>query len=159
MKDKSKIMNTVFDKNIGIEYPDDFYVMDSNELKKYFASEILRFGARSEEKHIILSVGKMKFSILNLLTDAKSVLCGAEHRLKTLNAYLRRSELNETILGKKAKGIQFEYEVEGGIKQLCEMAVVKVKGNFYVVYCMARLDDIEEATQIFKTFRNSLKAM
>ena len=151
-------MNAVFDKNIGIAYPDDFCVMDSNELKKYFASEMLRFGARSEEKHIILSVGKMKFSFLNLLTDAKSVLNGAEHKLKALNGYLRRSEFDETVLGKKAKGIRFEYEVEGGIKQLCEMAVVKLKNRFYVIYCLARLDK-EEATQIFKTFRNSLKVL
>ena len=38
--------SSVFDKNIHIECPEDFYEMDNNELKKYFASDMLRFGAR-----------------------------------------------------------------------------------------------------------------
>ena len=149
--------SSVFDKNIHIECPEDFYEMDNNELKKYFASDMLRFGARNAEKHMILSVGKMKSSFVNFLTDAQNVLNGAEHSLRTLKGYCCKNKFEEIIFGKKAKGLQFEYEATNGTKQLGEMAVVKLKSCFYVIYCLGQLADFDEATKLFKDFRSSLR--
>lgn len=56
-------MKTVlFDKTITIEYPDDFYEMNEEEIKKFFGGDLLRFGARNAEKHVILFLAKTKKS-------------------------------------------------------------------------------------------------
>ena len=34
--------NTVFNKNVYIEYPDDFYEMSAAEMVQYFAGDMLR---------------------------------------------------------------------------------------------------------------------
>ena len=57
--------NSVFDKNINVEFPDDFYEMNSEEIGKFFGGDMLRFGARNVEKHVILSLGKTNKSLKN----------------------------------------------------------------------------------------------
>ena len=151
--------NTVFNKNVYIEYPDSFYEMNADEMRSYFAGDMLRFGARDAEKHIVLSVGKTKDSIANLVTDAKSVLAGAESSLKKgLLGFTRTGEFEAEILGGTARGIRFEYNAaNSGARQFCEMAIVKSKRSFYAVYCMSPLDGKEENASLFASFRDSLK--
>ena len=152
--------NDIFDQNIRLEYPDDYCVMSREEIKKYFASDLPRFGVRNAEKHTILSVSKTKDSLLSLITDAKSVLAGAERSFKRLNGYTRLEEFDTEIFDKPAKGIRFAYTAIAGdknVRQVCEMTVVKTKRCFCVVYCLARLDDERESKETFQAFRRSLR--
>lgn len=151
--------NTVFNENVYIEYPDDFHEMSNEELQKYFAGNLLRFGAMNAEKHVILSVGKTQSKFVNVFTNTQSVLLGAENTLKkNLKDYTRIDEFDAEILNESAKGIHFKYvAVNKNVKQFCEMAVVKSKRCFYVLYCISRLSDVGESLTLFKEFRDSLK--
>ena len=153
--------NTTFNQNIYLEYPDDFNEMSEEELNKYFASEMLRFGVRNSEKHVALSVAKTKDSFLNLITDAQSVLCGAENSLKkNLKDFAVTETFDAEMLGKVARGMGFEYSAnDTGVKQFCEMTVVKGKRCFYVVYCACKLDDAQDNKVIFQAFRSSMKTL
>ena len=151
--------NSVFDKNINVEFPDDFYKMSEEENGKFFGGDMLRFGARNVEKHVILSLGKTNKSFMNLFASPKSVLVGAENNLKkNLKDYQRLEEFEVELLTKPGIGISFEYSaIDKDVKQFCEMTVTKYKNNFYVTYCLSRLEDRKENKEIFKEFRNSLK--
>ena len=148
----------MFQGNVSVEYPDDYYEMDAQEVRKFFAGDLARMGVRNVEKHTLLSVGKTKDTFLNWITDAKSVLAGAENSLKRLTEYRLIEEFDAQIMGKTAKGIRFSYKAKDqDVYQFCEMAVVKMKGGFYVVYCASRLSDREENAATFAAFRASLK--
>ena len=151
--------NAIFDGNISLEYPDDFYEMDEAEISKFFAGDMLRFGARNKEKQVILSLGKTNKSFMNLLASPKSVLAGAENNFKNnLKDYKLLEEFAVDMLDKAGCGIRFSYSaIDKDVKQFCEMVVVKAKGVFYISYCLARLDDQKENEEVFKAFRNSLK--
>lgn len=151
--------NTVFNENVYIEYPDDFHEMSNEELQKYFAGNLLRFGAKNDDKHVILSVAKTANKLVAVFTNTKSVLSGAESTLKkNLKDYTRIDEFDAEIFGEKAKGIHFKYSaIDKDVKQFCEMAVVKSKRCFYVLYCLSRLNDADENLNLFKEFRNSLR--
>lgn len=153
--------NSIFDRKIYLEYPDEFAEMSEAEIKKYFAGDMLRFGLRNAEKHVIMSVAKTKNSVLSLITDAKSVLSGAESSLKRgLKDYVVTERFEAEMLGKIAKGICFEYSAnDNGVKQFCEMTVVKGKRCFYIVYCGCRLDDVLENKALFGSFRSSMKTL
>ena len=153
--------STIFNGNVYMEYPDDFYEMSTDEIRKYFGGDMLRMGVRNVEKHVILSVGKTKDSFLTLLTDSKSILSGAENAFtKCLKGYEKIEEFEADILGKAGKGIRFAYtakDKDKDVRQFGEMAVVKSKRCFYVVYCLARFSDVEENKERFAAFRESLQ--
>lgn len=153
--------NSIFNQNIYLEYPDGFTEMNEAEIKKYFAGDLLRFGVKNAEKHVILSVAKTKNSFFSLITDAKSVLNGAESSLKKgLKDYAVTERFDAKMLGKPAKGICFEYSAnDSGVKQFCEMTVVKGKRCFYIVYCVCRLNDVSENKAVFTAFRSSMKIL
>lgn len=150
--------NTVFNNNIYIEYPDDFYEMSAAEISEYFAGDMLRCAFKNAEKHVILSLAKTNASLLNMITDAKSVLNGAENSLKkNLKNYVCTERFDAEVFGKKAKGICFEYTANTGEKQFCEMTVVKFERCFYTAYCMSRLDAKDQFKTLFASFRAALK--
>ena len=152
--------NAVFDKNVYIEYPDDFYEMNSIEISGYFAGDMRRCAFRNDEKHVILSLGKTDASFLNMITDAKSVLNGAENSLKkNLKDYVCKERFDAEVFGKKAKGIRFEYKANTGEKQFCEMTVVKFKCSFYTVYCLSRSKGKDEFKPLFASFVSALKIL
>ena len=156
------IMKTaIFDKTISLEYPDDFNEMSEEEIRKFFGGDLLRFGVRNVEKHVILSAAKTNKSFLNVFASPKSVLAGAENNLRNnLKNYNRLESFETELLSKKGNAIRFSYSaIDQDVKQFCEMAVVKYKKEFYVTYCLSRLEDKEENEEVFKAFRNSLKAM
>ena len=151
--------NAIFDRNISLEYPDDFYEMSLEEIKKFFGGDILRIGFRNADKHVILSLGKTNNSFLNLLASPKSVLIGAENSLRSLKDYKLLEEFDTEMLSKRGCGISFEYSAtDKDVKQYCEMTIVKYKNNFYISYCLSRFDDRKENESLFKSFRNSLKS-
>ena len=151
--------NKTFDQIVNIEYPDDFYEMSEEELQKFFGGDMLRFGARNTEKHVILSLSRTKKSLLSLFTNPKSVLSGAEYSLRqNLKDYKRLEEFETTMLSKPSNGIRFEYSAsDKDVKQFCEIAVVKYKNAFYITHCLSRLDDKDENENVFKEFRDSLR--
>ena len=150
--------NAIFDGMIYLEYPEDFYEMKEDEIKKFFGGDMLRFGARNTEKHVILSLAKSKKSFLNLFASAKSVLSSAESSLSDLKDYNRLGQFEIEMLGQKGSGICFEYSAsDKDVKQFCEMTVIKYKNNFYVTYCLSRLENRKENEEVFKAFRDSLK--
>ena len=150
--------NTIFNKRIYIEYPENFYEMSGEEIKKFFGSGIDRIGFKNVEKHVILSLGKTNESFLNLFATPRSVLAGAENSLKSLPNYKRIEELDVEMLSKKGCGISFEYSAtDKDVKQYCEIAIVKHKNNFYISYCLSRLADKKDNAPLFKTFRDSMK--
>ena len=151
--------NAIFDKNISLEFPEDFYEMNEQEIQKFFGAGLLRFGARNEEKHVILSLGKTNKSFLNLLASPKNVLTGAESNMsKNLKDYKRLEEFDVEMLSKSGSGICFEYSAKDtGVKQFCEMAVIKIKSVLYITYCLSRLEDKDKYQEVFEAFRQSLK--
>lgn len=156
---KNEVDNTIFNKNIYIEYPSDFYEMSDDEIKTFFADNLLRFGVRNANTHTILSVGKTKSSFINLFTNAKSVVCSAEKKLRNnLKDYVLNGEFDTKVFGKSAKGIRFEYTaVDNDVRQFCEMVVVKLNNCFYVVYCLSRLSDADDSRPLFASFRDGLR--
>ena len=155
------MQEAIFDNHIRIEYPDDFYVMSTEELNKYFAGDMQRLGVRNAAKHVILSIGKTNPSLANLVTDAKSVLSGAESAMrKNLNGYQCIERFDAPLLGKNAKGIRFEYVAKDeDVRQVGEMTVAKVGTRFYVTYCLARLATLQENADLFGAFRQSIATL
>lgn len=149
----------IFNKIISIEYPDDFYEMDKEEISKYFGGDMLRFAIRNVEKHVIMSIGKTNKSILNIFATPKSVLSNAENTLKVnLNNYTRLDSFEVEMLSKKGNGMSFKYKAnDQNIEQFCEMAIIKYKSEFYITYCLSRFDDVKENEELFRAFRGSLK--
>ena len=153
--------NALFNNIISLEYPEDFYEMKEDEIKQFFGGDLLRFGARNVEKHVILSIAKTKSSFLSFLASPKSVLSGAENNLRSnLKGYKLLEEFEVEMLSKQGVGMRFEYSaIDKDIKQFAEMAVVKFKNDFYVTYCLSRLEDKLENEELFERFRNSLKTL
>ena len=149
----------IFNKIISIEYPDDFYEMDKEEISKYFGGDMLRFAIRNVEKHVIMSIGKTNKSILNLFATPKNVLSNAENTLKVnLNNYTRLDSFEVEMLSKRGNGMSFKYKAnDQNIEQFCEMAIIKYKSEFYITYCLSRFDNVKENEELFRAFRRSLK--
>ena len=149
----------IFNQTISLEYPDDFSIMSEAEIKKFFGGDMIRFGVRNTEKHVILSLGKTEKSLMTLFASPKGVLSGAKNAFKNnLNDYQSLEEFDTLMLGKPAKGIRFSYSaIDANVKQFCEMIVTKYKWNIYVSYCLARLDDKKEHEELFKKFKDSLE--
>ena len=119
---------------------------------------MLRCAFKNDEKHVILSLGKTNPSLLNIITDAKSVLKGAENSLKNnLKDFVCTERFDAQVFGKVGKGICFKYKANTGEKQFCEMTVVKFDRCFYTVYCLSRLENANENKALFASFRSSLK--
>ena len=55
---RSVIKTAIFNNIISIEYPDDFYEMNNEEIRKYFGGGMMRFAIRNVEKHVVMSIGK-----------------------------------------------------------------------------------------------------
>lgn len=149
----------IFDQTISLDYPDDFYEMSEEEIRKFFGVDLLRFGVRNLEKHVILSFAKTNKSFLNILASPKSVLAGAENNLRNnLKDYQQLESFETELLSKKGNGVRFSYSaIDQDVKQYCEMVVVKYRNNFYVTYCLSRFEDRKENEEVFKIFRNSIK--
>ena len=151
--------NATFDGKISLFYPDDFYEMNEEEMKRFFGGDMLRFGARNAEKHIILSLTKSKKSFLNIFASSISVLAGVEHTFSSnLKDYNCLDRFEFEMFSKKGNGIRFTYlAIDQDVKQYCEMTVVKYKNNFYVSYCLSRFEDKQQSEEVFKSFRDSLR--
>lgn len=150
-------MKTTVFNELCVTYPDDFYIMTPEEVGKYFSSDMLRWGAKNAEKHIVIVLAKTKASFLNLITDAKGVAAGAESSLrKSLKDYKCVGDIESELIGKKAECFGFEYLTDdGAVSQYCETAVVKAGRSYYIAYCFCRSEDKEQYSPMFAEFRKS----
>lgn len=134
-KERKIMKRTHVNRELLLNYTDNFHEMDAEELRKYFSTEQNRWGIRDEKRHAIISVAWTKTGLLNLLTDAKAIVNGMERCMKrNLQDYCRTERISTVISGAKAKGIRFLYTATGtDIKQKGEILAMRCGGKFYVV--------------------------
>lgn len=143
------------------EYAESFSEMNSAELKKFFITDKGRRGFHDEDRHTILNVAWTKPGILGFLTDERSILRGAEIRLRhNIPTYHKIDELSAEIAGCKAIGIRFEYKViNADVIQYSDLYVFKLGKVFYSPQIIARKDDFEESQRDMDEFLGSIKAL
>lgn len=155
------MMNTTVYYNISVAYPDDFHVMDREEMKKYFTGDIERFGVRNDDKRVTLSIAKSTaHPIVTMLTDSRAVARGAEKTLrKNLKDFKRGEDIKIELLGKKAYGFNFEYRTKlTDDLQYVDMVVVKYQHAFYVVFRMSPAENYYQNRPILDAFLRSIQA-
>lgn len=148
-----------FNDYLSFEYHDEFEQMSDEENKKYFTGDLLRLSFINREKHIVISLSKSKNSFINRLLSVAAVISGSLSNMENyLKDYQLIKEYESTIIDRPAVTECFSYTAnDEDIKQYSELSVIKIKNAFYVFYCISRLDDIEEAKNIFGEFKRSLK--
>lgn len=144
--------NNVINGEIIFKYPDDFKLMDSAELKKYFGTSDNMSGIRSEEQHIIMSFAWNKVNmLLSILADQKSILNGMEKRFRgRLKGFKRKENIDVNVCGVKAKGFAFEYIAnDADIEQIGNIVSFKLGKILYVIQFTARKEDEQKAQNVF----------
>ncbi len=150
--------NVKINNELNLNYPDGFNEMGEVELAKYFGTPNNRWGVHEPDKHIILSVYWSKRRFLNMMTDAESVMIGAEARLKrSLINYQRIASYNMKIAKKKAKCVRFEYRVnDKKLVQVADLIIFKHKKQFYSIYFISRKSNAAEVRREFKDVIDSI---
>ena len=135
-------MNAKINNEINLTYPDTYQEMGEEELQRYFSTAQNRWGVYDAERHVILSVCWKKAGFLSFLTDAESILIGAEARMKRKLINYRRLDASKTKIASKKKnafGIRFEYRVnDANIYHSGDMRIMKYKKNFYTFQYIGR---------------------
>lgn len=142
------------------EYTESFVEMNSAELKKFFITDKGRCGFHDEDRHMILNVAWTKPGILGFLTDERSVLRGAEMRLRhNIPTYHKIGDISAEIADCKAIGIRFEYKVIGAdVIQYSDLYVFKLGKMYYSPQLIARKDDFEVSQFEMDEFLGSIKS-
>lgn len=142
-------------------YTEGFCEMTAQELRKFYVSEKSRCGLYDKDRHIIISVCWKKPGVLGFLTDTKSVLKGAEMRLRRhLSRYRLIERLNREIMSCPAEGIRFEYQVTGtDIIQYSDLYVFRYGDLYYSAEVVARKEGFEESQREMESFLRSFATM
>ncbi len=151
-------MNKVtFNNSIELESPDGFNQLSDIENQKYFTGNLLRLSFHNPEKHILLSLSKSKDSFLNRFFSVESVAANVLTNLENnLKDYQYIEQYSASMCDKPSLIGCFSYTAnDENIKQYGELTIFKIKKSIYSIYCVSRLDDKEEAKEIFKKFRDS----
>ena len=129
-------MKKTVNGELAFAYPEYFHIMTNEELDRYFCDRTNRMGIRCNDRHVIISASYTKPKPVNYLTDAKSVLSGAERSMKrNLKNYKRTDKRQLDVASKKAYSIRFEYTVtDSPIEQCGELIVFRVKNKFHSIY-------------------------
>ncbi len=154
------MMNSnIINGEIEFRYPDDFRLMDSEELKKHFGTSNNMLGIRSAEQHIVMSFAWNKMNMLLLmLTDQKSVLNGMEKRLRDhLEGFNRTSDIAVNVCGAKANGFTFEYTANNtDIAQVGNLLSFKRGKYLYIIQFAARKEHQQESQNVFDEILSSM---
>ncbi len=150
---------------LQIAYNDEFQAMSREELNRYFRDNLERWGIRYPEHHMMVSVSKKDAGLFTgLLTDAKSILRGAERCNKRfLRDYCRIDEAPVWIDGQQAERLRFSYTADDSagkslnIRQNCELIVIKLRRRVYALHFLYRNDNINEAKAQFDVILQSLR--
>ena len=152
-------MNTASINNeLNLTYPDGYKEMSEEELARYFSSPANRWGAYNADEHIILSVSWTKAGFFSFMSDAESVLIGAEGRMRrNLLNYQRISSFKTTVASKKARGIRFEYRVnDARLVQVGDLIVFKQKNKYYAVHFITRKLNAGSSRKAFEEILKSI---
>ena len=146
-------------KELLLNYTENFREMDDAELRKYFSTEYNRWGIRDEKRHAIISVAWTKAGLFNLLTDAKAVAGGVERCMRrSLQDYRRTEKVSTVISGARAKGIRFLYTVTGAdVKQKGEVLAMRCGGKFYVVQFVTNVEGEAENRRMYDAVLQSIE--
>ena len=130
-------MKEIINNEIEIEYPESFYLMDSEELAKYFSSASNRKGFRNSDQHMIISIGWT--AELNFLTGAlvtcRSFISSYDKRsTSALVNYKREETLSKEIGGKAATGFSYSYDArDTGVRHTAKIFTVKLGKRIYII--------------------------
>lgn len=121
---------------LSCSYPERYRPMSAEELSRYFSCADNRAGIHDGERHAAVSVSFAKAGWLYALTDAASVLKGAQKSMKrNLKNYRELETRSLTVAGQKASAVRFEYTAnDKQIEQCGELVVFRYKKKFYSVY-------------------------
>ena len=144
---------------LAFAYPEYLDTMTADEVKKYFCDQTNRMGLRSVERHMIVSVSNTKPKLVLYLTDAKSVVGGAERSMKrNLKNYRRIDKRMLYVASKKACSVSFEYTAsDPPVEQVGELVVFRVKNKFYSIYYVSRKSLHEQNYTDFQAILNSME--
>ena len=158
-KERLIMKRTHVNKELLLNYTENFCEMDAAALRKYFTTEQNRWGIYDEKRHAIISVAWTRTGLLNLLTDAKAIVKGTERCMKkNLQDYCRTEKISTVISGAKAKGIRFLYTATGtDIKQKGETLALRCGGKFYVVQFVTRAEGEAENRRMYDAVLQSIE--
>lgn len=129
--------NVTINNVISLTYPDSYQEMGEEELQRYFSSSKNRWGVYDPERHVILTVCWSKAGFFSFLTDAESLIIGAEARYKRNLINYRRREAFRTQIAtdkkkKNAYGIRFEYRVnDSNLYHVSDLRTFRHQKYFY----------------------------
>lgn len=134
------MINKTINNELRCKYPEHYHTMTADELEQFFSYRENRFGIRDEERHSVISLSWTKPGIINYLTNAASVLNGAEKCMKkNLQDYRKIESYSLTVASQKAHGLRFEYTVTGKtIVQCGELIVFRVNNKFYSAHYISK---------------------
>lgn len=146
---------------LSICYTDNFHEMTTDELTRFFGSPACRWGVFDEQQHAVVSVTWTKAGFLNLLTDAKSVVGGAEIRMKrNLQNYRREASVSMEIADIRAKGIRFSYTADNSdTVQRGEMIGFRMKNKFCVIQFLSRSEGYDESHRQYEDMLQSVAVL
>ena len=139
------------------QYPDEYRLMNSQELRAFFAGRQNRTGIRCEDKHVIVSVASAKPGLLYLFSSNAAVLKGAEKGLtRTLKDYRRLETFEQTVGGCDACCLRFEYTATSEpIAQYGELWVMKYQKKIFSVFYISGKELNSQNLPVFQEMMNS----
>lgn len=154
------MLNALVNGQINLTYPDSFAEMSEEELIRFFGKPDNRWGVFDADRHAMISVSWKKSGIFGFMTDAESIIIGAESRMsRSLLNYQRSKAGKMKLCGKKIKayGITFEYRVKDkAIVQMGDLVAFKYKKFIYSIYFVGRKVNDADNRPIFEEMINSM---
>ena len=143
---------------LSCPYPERCRPMSAEELSRYFSCADNRAGIHDGERHAAVSVSFAKAGWLYALTDAASVLKGAQRSMKrNLKNYRELETRSLIVAGQKASAVRFEYTAnDKQIEQCGELVVFRYKKKFYSVYYISWKEFNEQNLPAFYEMLDSM---
>lgn len=149
---------TIINQELTLLYTEKFHIMSDTELVKFCGTAVNHWGIYDENNHCLFIVSWTKPGFLNFLTDAKSVIRGAERRMeKNLHNYRRMDSFTTTIAQRKAQSIRFTYEAnDAELTQIGEMSVFRADKKFYAIQYISRQCYDDENRGVYRDILQSV---
>ena len=146
-------------RELTLTYTDEFHKMSDDELIRFCGTSENHSGIYDEENHALIIISWTKPGFLNYLTDAKSVIGGAERAMKkSLPNYRREDSFTLQLASKKADVIRFAYTpVNSDIVQVGEMSAFRAKDKFYVIQYISQSEYNAQNRKAYSETLQSLK--
>lgn len=157
-------MKKQLNDQIEIRFPDTFYVMNDEEMKRQFSKTKNRIAAKNDENHTVLSIGWTAplNLITGLLVTESSFLDGYyKSGARGLKNFKKEESITNTICGKEAKGFTFSYLTDDGCTvQHGAVTAFKIGKRIYIVeyisgstdrlYCNMAYDMVIDSIKMIK---------